>query len=131
MKIHLRNQNSFSVEAIEFYEKHFAIVDEKEADILVINDFNPIEAPDKIVACNSTGLDHIKAKKIISLRGEDLSDLIAVSELSWAMLVYCLRIFKKEEAKGKTLGIIGYGRIGKQLTKIAEFMGLKVIYCDK
>jgi D-3-phosphoglycerate dehydrogenase / 2-oxoglutarate reductase len=34
------------------------------------------------------------------------------------------------EVRGKTLGIIGYGHIGSQLSVLAEAMGLRVIYHD-
>ncbi|MFT5433204.1 MAG: D-3-phosphoglycerate dehydrogenase [Myxococcota bacterium] len=34
------------------------------------------------------------------------------------------------EVRGKTLGIIGYGHIGSQLSVLAESMGLKVIFYD-
>lgn len=34
------------------------------------------------------------------------------------------------EVRGKTLGIIGYGHIGSQLSVLAEAMGLSVIYYD-
>ena len=34
------------------------------------------------------------------------------------------------EVRGKTLGIIGYGNIGSQLSNLAESMGLRVIYHD-
>lgn len=34
------------------------------------------------------------------------------------------------ELRGKTLGIIGYGSIGSQLSVLAEMMGLKVIFYD-
>ncbi len=34
------------------------------------------------------------------------------------------------ELKGKTIGIIGFGRIGQELAKLAMGMGLKVIYSD-
>lgn len=34
------------------------------------------------------------------------------------------------EVRGKTLGIIGYGHIGSQLSVLAEAMGLRVIYYD-
>lgn len=34
------------------------------------------------------------------------------------------------EARGKSLGIIGYGTIGSQLSVLAEAMGMKVIYFD-
>ena len=34
------------------------------------------------------------------------------------------------ELRGKTLGIIGYGHIGSQVSIMAEAMGLKVLYYD-
>lgn len=34
------------------------------------------------------------------------------------------------EVRGKTLGIVGYGHIGSQLSVLAEAMGLRVIYAD-
>lgn len=34
------------------------------------------------------------------------------------------------EVRGKTLGIVGYGHIGNQLSVLAESMGMKVIYHD-
>jgi D-3-phosphoglycerate dehydrogenase len=35
------------------------------------------------------------------------------------------------EARGKTLGIVGYGNIGSQLSNLAEAMGMRVIYFDQ
>uniref|UniRef100_A0A7S0ZAC9 phosphoglycerate dehydrogenase n=1 Tax=Timspurckia oligopyrenoides TaxID=708627 RepID=A0A7S0ZAC9_9RHOD len=34
------------------------------------------------------------------------------------------------EVRGKTLGIVGYGHIGSQLSVLAEMMGMKVIFYD-
>ncbi len=34
------------------------------------------------------------------------------------------------EVRGKTLGIVGYGNIGSQLSNLAEGMGMRVIYFD-
>ena len=34
------------------------------------------------------------------------------------------------EVRGKTLGIVGYGHVGSQLSVLAESMGMKVIYYD-
>jgi len=35
------------------------------------------------------------------------------------------------ELKGRTMGIIGYGRIGRATAKIAEAFGMKVLACDE
>ena len=34
------------------------------------------------------------------------------------------------EVRGLTLGIVGYGKIGSQLSELAEAVGMKVIFCD-
>lgn len=34
------------------------------------------------------------------------------------------------EVRGKTLGIIGYGHVGMQLSTLAESMGMTVVFCD-
>jgi D-3-phosphoglycerate dehydrogenase len=34
------------------------------------------------------------------------------------------------EVRGKCLGIIGYGRIGRQVGVLAESLGLRVVFCD-
>lgn len=132
MKIYLRNPQNFNPEVLDFYKNFANIVPEQEADIVVVNDFEESNYPDKIVARNSTGLDGIKAKEIISLRGEDLSDITAVAELTLAMMTMVTRLFKKEEIRGKILGLIGSeGRIALQLKRMAEFMGMKVLGYDK
>ncbi len=132
MKIYLRQPKNFNSATIDFYKNNFDLVDhDSYADIIVINSFDPIEAPNQIIACNSTGIEHIKAKEIISLRGEDLTDLTAVSELCLGMAIYCTRIFKGEEIRGKTLGLIGYGRIANLFADMAVMMGMKIATYDK
>jgi D-3-phosphoglycerate dehydrogenase / 2-oxoglutarate reductase len=34
------------------------------------------------------------------------------------------------EVRGLTVGIVGYGKIGSQLSELAEAIGMKVIFCD-
>jgi D-3-phosphoglycerate dehydrogenase len=34
------------------------------------------------------------------------------------------------EVRGLTLGIVGYGKIGSQLSDLAEAMGMRVVFCD-
>jgi D-3-phosphoglycerate dehydrogenase / 2-oxoglutarate reductase len=98
----------------------------------------------KIVVTATTGLNHIDLDAaadygvtVLSLRGERdfLDTLTATAELTWALLLTLVRHvpqaiehvndggwnrdqFKGSQLKGKTLGIIGYGRLG---TIVAEY----------
>lgn len=125
MKIYIPNPERFFPETIEFYKSFAELTDADQADLVVINDFELIEST-KPVACNSTGLDHIKAPEIISLRGEDLSDFTAVPELCLGMMIHLSRTIKKEEVRGKKLAILGYGRIGKKFAEYAKAIGMEV-----
>jgi len=120
---------------INYYKKFADITDrEEDADIIVSYNFTPVKTDKKIiVATNSTGLDHLDCPnaRIISLRDFDLSKFTAVAELCICMAGCLMRIYRREELKNKILGIIGYGRIGKQLKKYAQNMGMKVITIDK
>ncbi|MGQ3091583.1 MAG: phosphoglycerate dehydrogenase [Methylophilus sp.] len=50
---------------------------------------------------------------------------VAVHQGSWPKTAA-----NSNEARGKTLGIVGYGSIGSQLSVLAESLGMKVIYFD-
>jgi len=107
----------------------------------------------RVIGCNMTSIEHLplseaKAKgiKIISLKGETefLQDITSTAEHTIGLMIALLRCYKtalnapygdREEYKGytlsgKTLGIIGHGRIGKQVTNIVMF-GVEVIHTSK
>lgn len=107
----------------------------------------------KYIVTPTTGLNHIKIKekniKVISLKGETafLDTITPTSELSWALLqVLNRKLFEanKSVLKGnwdrdkfitsslsnKTIGIIGYGRLGRQIEKYANAFGMHVIKHD-
>ena len=105
----------------------------------------------KVIGSATTGLDHIDmdlAKrmgiKVISLHG---IHTIPTAEHTMALMIsLCRNIpwahaslskgvwqryrFIGNELDGKTLGIIGLGRIGKQVAKYATGLGMNVIYYD-
>jgi len=112
-----------------------------------------IEAAEKLKAiCRAgVGLDNIDLKAAedhgIKVLSSPEAPTIAVAELVFGLLLcfsrkisYCDRMMKegkwvKREAlgfelKGKTLGIIGLGRIGREVAVRARAFGMRVIYFD-
>ena len=137
--IHIVNPHKFHKETLDFYRKFCEETTFEKAEFIITTNFDPIEITGnrKVHICsNTTGYDHINISKapnaeIISLRGEDLSDITAVAELTLGMMIMLTRLFKNEEIKGKTLGLIGYGRIAKQLEVMARNMGMHILAHDK
>ena len=110
----------------------------------------------KIISCATTGSDHIDSLVIekfgITLKTlkEDkdlIQNLTPAAELSWALLMACARnlkgafshvdnsnwdreLFPGVMLKGKTIGIIGCGRIGGWMSKYALAFGMRVIGFD-
>lgn len=60
-----------------------------------------------------------------------LSRFISISNLTMREGVWNKNIYTGVEIYGKTLGIIGFGRIGRVLAKKAEALGMNVIFYDK
>ena len=55
----------------------------------------------------------------------------AVQEGKWAACRdFCFWDYPLMELSGKTMGIIGYGRIGQNVEKVAEALGMKVLICS-
>lgn len=110
----------------------------------------------KIIASPTTGLNHIdtiEAKKrgivTISLRGHTkfLKDIPSTAEHTMALMLALARnvpwayrhvadggwdrdVFKGNQLYKKTLGIIGFGRLGKIVARYAKAFGMNVIAYD-
>ncbi len=112
----------------------------------------------KFIISPTTGLDHIdveycKKKKIriISLKNKKnfLKNISATAELTWALILalaknltnYSSDVLNKNkwnrnqytnfDLKNSTIGIIGYGRIGKMIERYAKTFGMKVFIYEK
>ena len=59
-----------------------------------------------------------------------LARFIAISNYTMREGQWNKKKYEGVELKGKTLGIIGMGRIGRSLAKKAEALGMKVVYND-
>ncbi len=110
----------------------------------------------KVIATPSTGLDHIdvaeaeaRGIEIISLKNdvEFLQKVTATAELAWALLLAVVRklpratsaasrgewgrdVFRGRQLSGKTLGVLGYGRLGRMVADFGHAFGMRVIACD-
>jgi len=110
----------------------------------------------KSIVSPTTGLNHIDLKYtknnnicVISLKNETefLSSVKSTSEFTWCLILSLVRGVKEAFIdvengnwnrnnfpgyilNGKTLGIVGFGRIGKQLSQIALGFGMKVLVYD-
>lgn len=110
----------------------------------------------RMIASPTTGLDHIDLEaansagiEVVSLRGAQalLADIRATSELTLALVLALLRHvpaasadvnvgrwerdrFKGRELFRSTVGIVGYGRLGKIVARYLAALGANVIACD-
>ncbi len=110
----------------------------------------------KAIVTATTGVDHIDmdaAQKngiaVLSLRGETefLREIRATAEHTWGLLLSLIRklpfafqsvqqgqwqrdYFRGNELYEKTLGIIGYGRLGERVSEFGHAFGMKILAYD-
>lgn len=110
----------------------------------------------RVVASSTTGLDHIDLRAcaerdiaVLSLRGESafLEEVPATAELTWALLLALLRrlpwafddvrrggwqrdAFKGRELRNRRLGLVGLGRVGRQVAGFGKAFGMEVAAFD-
>lgn len=131
-----------------------------EVDAVIVRSATKLRNPEidagaagnlKLIIRGGVGVDNINVKyaesKGIIVKNTPAASSNAVAELVLAhMLANCRHIYdatttmregkwlKKEypgcELQGKTMGLIGYGRIGQRLGEIAKALGMRVIFHD-
>tara|TARA_Y100000034_G_scaffold133910_1_gene200860 strand:+ start:1569 stop:2414 length:846 start_codon:yes stop_codon:yes gene_type:complete len=101
----------------------------------------------KYILSATTGVDHIKISnkdvRIISLNPSEVGDISASAEFAILLILSILKridiglvsLNRKsmsigEDIYGKTIGILGYGRIGQKIAKWAEAMDCNTIFHD-
>lgn len=152
-------KNGISIETSHF-AKEALIENIKDYDVLVVRSATKVtsevleagaKANLKLVIRAGVGIDNIDldyAEKVgIKVRNTPNASSDSVAELALghmfsvarhiAVANYTMRNgqwnkkqYKGSEIAGKTLGIIGMGRIGKALAGKAEALGMKIIYTD-
>ena len=114
----------------------------------VLRDVGPLMA----VGCFCIGTDQVDLEAAgrlgIPVFNAPFSNTRSVAELTIGEIVMLLRRITPRsaaahqghwdksaegsyEVRGKTLGIVGYGNIGSQLSTLAEAMGMRVVYYDR
>ena len=112
-----------------------------------------LEAADRLIAigCFSVGTNQVDLdaarRNGIPVFNAPFSNTRSVAELVIGEIVFLLRrvvtrsvaahegrwdksATDSHEVRGKTLGIVGYGNIGSQLSYLAEAMGMRVVFYD-
>lgn len=110
----------------------------------------------RVVISPTTGLDHIdleaakeRGVQVISLQGETdfLRSIPATAELTWGLLLALVRrivpavnavregfwnreLFRGTDLRGRTLGILGCGRVGSMVAEFGRVFGMEVLGFD-
>ena len=110
----------------------------------------------KFIATLTTGTDHIdeayvaeRGIAVLSLKGETefLETITPTAELAFGLMLMLLRNiepalssaragewdrerFVGREVKGKVVGVVGLGRLGRMMARYAAAFGAKVVYYD-
>ncbi len=108
----------------------------------------------KYIITSTTGLNHINLPpnsdvEILSLKGETdfLNTITPTAELTWGLILnlkrnivpavkgvmgyeWCRNNYIGSELFGQTIGIVGYGRLGRMVSRFAVAFGMKVLVCD-
>lgn len=128
------------------------------ASLQVRADASVLERASKLraIATPSTGTDHIdlqEAKRrgieVISLKDDTqfLDRITATAELAWALLLAVVRQlpwacaaanrgdwardrFRGRQISGLTLGVLGYGRLGRMVAEYGKAFRMKVLACN-
>ena len=131
-------------EAVEQLKDFEAILIMRERTLITENLINSLKKLKFIITSGmrnkAINLDAAKKRKII-VSGTDIN-INPTCELTWALILGLARNFKFEidnmfqgywqttvgvELKGKIIGLIGLGRVGSQVAKIAKAFGMQVM----
>ncbi len=110
----------------------------------------------RVICTPSTGTDHIDMAaarelgiQVLSLKNETafLDSVTSTAEMAWALLLALVRRlpwsfaaaqqgdwardrFRGHQLSGKTLGILGYGRLGRMMTDYGRAFRMRLMACD-
>lgn len=79
------------------------------------------------VFCPCTGIDHVKSPNVIYLddtwKQNEGREITSTAEHTWSLILQLAKM-KRMQLNDKTIGIIGFGRIGKKVAEYARAFGM-------
>jgi erythronate-4-phosphate dehydrogenase len=110
-----------------------------DADVLLVRSITRVNAdllegtPVRFVGTATIGVDHVDQDylraKGIGFSAAPGCNARSVAEYFVAALLH-LKVNHGVSLQGRTVGVVGYGNVGKQVAAIAPALGLKVLLCD-
>lgn len=83
----------------------------------------------KFIATATIGFDHINQADLREL-GIKWVNAPGCNAASVAQYLACVLTGFQTPLKGKTLGVIGVGQVGRRVVKVAEALGMRILLCD-
>jgi len=122
-----------------FHGRKLCNQDLKTCDALIVRSITQVNAtlldqtPVRFVGTATIGVDHIDqaylTRQEIGFSAAPGCNARSVGEYVVAALLH-LHIRRQLPLYGKTLGIVGYGHVGKSVAQLAPELGLKLMLCD-
>jgi D-3-phosphoglycerate dehydrogenase len=130
-----------SIDAYRVMREAFTVV--KKDPNIIYTQLTPIKT-DCPVFCPCTGVDHVRSPHIIHLDDKEwlFDNIWATAEHTWALILclakhldyhtaLCERVRESStpmswDLKGRRLLIVGYGRVGRQVSRYAHAFGMTV-----
>lgn len=118
-------------------------------------DFDPADAPNlRWVQLNTAAVNHVMTRPVfksdLPIANVGGAYTVAVAEFTLAMLLALTRrialccnyqrdhlwpedyqLVQGEDLYGKTMAIVGYGSIGRQVARLAQCLGMKILACKR
>jgi erythronate-4-phosphate dehydrogenase len=126
-------------EVVRFAGRGLQRADLMGTDALMVRSVTPVNAqllegtPVRFVGTATIGTDHVDlaylARKGIGFSSAPGSNANSVAEYVTSALLY-LRQEKGFRFEGGTLGLVGWGNVGRQVEKKAAALGMRVLRCD-
>lgn len=122
-----------------FHGRKLRRKDVRDADALIVRSITRVDADllegsnVRFVGTATIGVDHVDQEYLrtrnIGFSAAPGCNARSVAEYFVAALLH-LHVKHGLELKGRTVGVVGYGNVGKQVAAIAPALGLNVLLCD-